>query len=74
MDDQRCVVCGKAVEPKKPAFRIARGEINTRNNWKEEAEWGLAHRSCFVSAVDSPNAVMNELRRQAREGANPSAT
>jgi len=72
--DQRCVVCGKDIVPKQAAFRISRGEISTRKNWKEEAEWGKAHRSCFVSAVDSPNAVMKELRRQAREGTDSQAT
>jgi len=74
MEDPRCVVCGKGIEPKQAAFRIARGEVNTRRNWKEDAEWGIAHRPCFVSAIDSPNSVMKELRRQSREGTDSQAT
>ncbi len=68
----RCAGCGKSIEvgpdgkvstngPK--VMRIAVGRFKT--DFTEAKEWGYLHESCFNRSIDSPDAVMEEVRKQA---------
>lgn len=58
------MVCGKYIKNK--AVRITNGAIKG-DHWAEHAVVGMAHESCFASAVDSPDIVIDELRRVIHE-------
>lgn len=68
----RCAGCGKTIEvgpdgkatDKGPKVaRIAFGRY--KEDFVEQKEWGYLHETCFNRSVDSPDAVMEEVRRQA---------
>lgn len=60
-DETRCAGCGKIVENDNDATRIARGKM-TRGEFREKKLWGVMHQSCFNRAIDSPEAVLEEIR------------
>ena len=72
-DTNRCSGCGKPLDQGpdgKPAtgqkvVRIAVGKRKS-GEFVETKEWGELHEACFNRAIDSPDAVLDEVRRQAR--------
>jgi len=68
---ERCMVCGKPIEGK--AIRVMKGTLR-KGVWRERSQFGVAHESCFASAVESPRLVLDELRRTAHEQGSRSAT
>jgi hypothetical protein len=60
----RCNGCGAPLEPGDEVVRIAVGTIQ-KKGFKEKREWGTLHVSpCFNISIASPDAVMDEVRRQ----------
>jgi hypothetical protein len=74
VDTNRCSGCGKPLEqgldgkPAKPSddyVRIAQGRVKN-GRFSEGKPWGVLHGTCFNRSIDSPDAVLEEVRRQAR--------
>jgi DNA-directed RNA polymerase subunit N (RpoN/RPB10) len=60
----RCIGCGKVIADGEETVRIEIG-TTTKGKFKPVKEWGLLHRSpCFNRSIDSPEAVLDEIRRQ----------
>ena len=61
----RCNGCGEEFEAGDEVARIAVGVIQKKGDFKEKKEWGILHVSpCFNTSIASPDAVMDEVRRQ----------
>lgn len=69
LDETRCAVCGVAIEGDEVVYRIALGTLGLKKptRWTEKNVWGHAHKPCFAQAVESPDAVIAEMRRQSRK-------
>lgn len=72
----RCAGCGKPIDvtPEGKALasgskviRITSGRFK-KDEYTEQKEWGLLHEHCFNRSIDSPDAAMDEVRRQAKQG------
>lgn len=62
-ESMRCSGCGETLKAGDDVVRIAVGTIK-KNEFKEKSQWGILHQSpCFNRAIDSPDAVMDEVRR-----------
>ena len=61
----RCSGCGKPIVDGEDTQRIAAGKMR-EGAFDEKKEWGILHRSCFNRSIDSPTAVLDELKKQAR--------
>lgn len=46
-------------------IRIASGKF--KKEFTEQKEWGYLHETCFNRSIDSPDAAMDEVRRQAKQ-------
>ncbi len=62
----RCAGCGRKFEAGEKVHRIATGTF-TEDGFSEKKEWGLLHDDCFNRAVESPRAVLDEVKRLASE-------
>lgn len=62
---ERCIGCGKPLEEGR-AFRILKGDME-EGEFVEQEEFGVLHGSCFHEAVESPDAVLREVRNLARK-------
>jgi hypothetical protein len=60
-DEIRCAGCGKIIEIGDDATRIVQGKV-TQKEFREKKLWGVMHPSCFNRAIDSPEAVLEEIR------------
>jgi len=61
---QRCGGCGKPILEGDAVARIALGKM-VDGEFTEKKEYVLLHQSpCFNRAVDSPMAVLDEVKRQ----------
>jgi hypothetical protein len=59
----RCSGCGEVLKAGDEVVRIEVGTLKKRS-FKAKKVWGLLHKSpCFNRAIDSPDAVMDEVRR-----------
>lgn len=65
----RCSGCGKPLDEGKTSSRVMRIAQGKMKNgvYVEGKEWGVLHEACFHRSIDSPDAVLDEVRRQARE-------
>lgn len=63
-NQKRCAGCGKPLEGK--VIRLTKGKYK-KGEFEEGREWGVLHAECFDRAVDSPDAALEEVRRQARQ-------
>jgi hypothetical protein len=60
----RCGGCGKPILEGEPTARIALGKMQD-GVFVEKKEYALLHLSpCFNRAIDSPAAVLDEVKRQ----------
>lgn len=55
----RCAVCGKTITESEIVYSIVKGRLTQKAKL-----WGAVHQPCFATAVDSPDAVLAELKRQ----------
>jgi hypothetical protein len=66
----RCSGCGKPLDLEgktaQKVVRIMNGKLKN-GLYVEGKEWGVLHEACFNRSIDSPDAVLDEVRRQARE-------
>lgn len=67
-EEVRCAGCGKIVENGDDTTRISQGKMS-QGEFREKKLWGVMHRFCFNRAIDSPEAVLEEIRasREARK-------
>lgn len=70
-DSIRCSGCGKPLDltegkTAQKVVRITNGKLKN-GVYVEGKEWGVLHEACFNRSIDSPDAVLDEVRRQARE-------
>lgn len=61
---ERCAVCGDVIRASDKVYRISKGSLK-QDGWTEKGQWGYIHRPCFALATQSPDALMDELKRQA---------
>jgi len=62
-DSIMCVGCNEPIEDGEEAKRVT--DVMVRKGiCKEKKEWGVLHVSCFNRAIDSPDATMDEIRRE----------
>lgn len=66
-DQIRCIGCGKPVEPGQAACQILFGRMG-EGEFEEERPYGILHRPCFNRTIESPDSVMDEIRRLSRNG------
>lgn len=64
-DSTLCCVCGRPMKVGDDASRTAHGKF-LNEGFEEKKESGVMHRSCHNRAFSSPNATMDELRRQSK--------
>jgi hypothetical protein len=64
-EKDRCAGCGKKIKEGDKIYRIANGRA-AEEGFDEVREWGYLHDDCFLRAVESPKAVLDELRRLAQ--------
>jgi hypothetical protein len=65
---ERCFVCGKEFEAGDKAASVVRAQVAEDGSFQPNKAWGHAHFSpCFERAVDSPQMVMDRLKRLAKE-------
>jgi hypothetical protein len=65
---QRCAGCGKPLEAGHEVASISTGKLTRNITLTNEHVWGRMHKACFDRAMPSPNAVLEEMRRQAAGG------
>ena len=62
----RCAGCGKIIEEDAPTATVTFGR-RTETPKNPAKQWGEFHRACFEKAIDSPSAVLAEMRRLAKK-------
>jgi len=63
----RCIGCGKLVEVGHAACQILTGKVQV-DGFDADSIHGTLHRKCFDRTVESPDSVMDEIRRTAKAG------
>lgn len=65
---QRCVGCGKPLDAGDEVVAILTGKLTKNTTLTNPKVWGRMHQPCFDRAMPSPNAVLEEMKRQVAGG------
>ncbi len=63
----RCVVCGKPIEAGQIVASVQKGSVSADGEFSPKKAWGMAHfEPCFERAIDSPQMVLERVKRLAK--------
>lgn len=64
--ERRCAGCGKTFESGQKAYSVQAGVIGEDLTMSAEKLWGEMHKSCFEHSIESPQTVLQEVKRLAK--------